>query len=341
MRARLAAIVLVALLAPAGAADDDEWKGDPDLGTMILNAVAFDGQLWLSGEGQLRSLGGALVSYRLDDGTRAVHIARNVVGIAKLDGRLLALVAENRRHYLLLQWKKGAFVTVSRADLPEPAQLMAVIGGKIAAVTHHKVITFDGNQWRTIASGFASPKPMHAPPTAAGATASGGSIYLGYNYGEWGGGLLRIDAQSGETKPVKLDVRFADNVTAIMPDPSKANCVIISLGLIHFESVGEIDRVCGDTATRVFVNPPDKAGDFGSEAFYALVPAGSGYWAVGSQALYHFAGAGDPVRQPIEGFEPWHGLYISRKQPGIILVLSEISRHNAVNGGMPLVAPLD
>ncbi len=341
MRA-FAVLAATLLLACGGSAADDEWKGDPDLGTDIAGAAAADGRLWLSGERHDdRALGGALVSYDLADGTRTRLIAGNVVGIVKQSGRLLALVAVDSRHYSLEEWKDGAFVTRSRVELAAIPTLFTLIGGQPATVSAAGITRFDGQDWRTTAIDLTPPGRMHRPPVAAGATASGSDIYVGYNFGEWGGGLTRIDTTTGEATPIDFEGNWFSNVNAVIPDPGDKDCVLVAFGLVHLMSRGAIGRVCGDIATLVFTQPEGNSDKYDSEAFYQLIPEAGGYWAVSNRAVYHFTASAAPLRYPLSGFQMWHGLYISHDAPGAVLVLSEISRQMALNGGMPLIAPLD
>ncbi len=264
-RALSALAAAVVFACSSNAADDNDWKGDPDLGTNIVSAAVFDGQLWLTGEPGDKDLGGALVSYRLSDGTRTLRIARNVVGIVKPPGHMLALVAADAHHFSLEEWKNGAFIVRASVELAAAPTLFTLIGGKPATVSPTGIELFDGHAWHAIAADLTPPGQIHRPPSAAGATASGRYIYVGYNYGEWGGGLTRIDAESGAVKPIDFKGRWASNINAVIPDPADTDCVLVALGLIHFDSLGEIARVCGDTLTHVFAEPEGRYSDYGSK----------------------------------------------------------------------------
>ena len=341
MRIRAVLATMLCLACGCGTTDD-EWKGDPDLGTNIVGAVVADGRLWLSGERHGdRALGGALVSYDLADGTRTRHMANTVAGIVKQSGHLLALVAADSRHFSLEEWKDGAFVLRSRVELAAIPTLFTLIGGQPATVSAAGITRFDGQDWRTTAIDLTPPGRMHRPPVAAGATASGSDIYVGYNFGEWGGGLTRIDMTTGEATPMDFEGNWFSNVNAVIADPADKDCILAASGLIHLGSRGAIGRVCGDISTPVFSQPDGGPDKHDSEAFYQLIPAADGYWAVSNRAVYHFTASATPLRYPLSGFQLWHGLYVSHDAPGAILVLSEISRQMAVNGGMPLIAPLD
>lgn len=78
-----------------------------------------------------------------------------------------------------------------------------------------------------------------------------------------------------------------------------------------------------------------------SEAFFGLEPAKDGFWAVSNAAVYRFGSSDRPQRYVLSRLEPWHGLWIDRETPGALVLMTEINRRFSVNGGTPLIVPLD
>ena len=351
---RIAAATLALAVPRFAAADDATPPPDPDLGTNIISAEAQDGALFALGEGQDMSRSGTLVSFRLADGARTVRL-KAVVGIHKAGGHLWAFAKSDRAQlYRLLEWRNGDFVQVSTVPIGWAFAPLALtdIAGHPAVVTNRAVKWFDGTIWHNVAFqgdlgwGFAS----------SGAPASGGFLYVGLNRGEWGGGLLRIDLATGMIESIVNSKPAAGNfasvldpgldpVQAIIPDPASPDCVIVAIGLIHFESSGRIDRVCGATASIVFDPSTPRqfpGGLFNVEqAFFGLVPAASGYWAVSNEGVYRFGVAPEPKLMKFFGFEEWHGLVVSRGVPGTLILVTEVNRHFSLNGGTPLIVTLD
>jgi hypothetical protein len=107
-----------------------------------------------------------------------------------------------------------------------------------------------------------------------GATYAGDSIYVGWDRGEFGGGLLRID-QSGAVSAIPVS-----RVTAILGDPTSSHCVVVATGVEYFVlSVGRVVQVCG-TTIRVLMAPKS------AEAFYGVLSEAGGYRVISSEAIY-------------------------------------------------------
>ncbi|MBS0471768.1 MAG: hypothetical protein JSR60_11900 [Proteobacteria bacterium] len=344
------AILLILLILPFLGADarepDPKFKPDPALGTYLTRAAVSDGRLWAL------SLDGALVSFGLADNKRHVWFRKNVITLDKHDGRLFVLTRAEGR-YDLLEWKKDAFARAASLALPTKPDwlLLAWQGDQPLVVTPNAIWRRDGRQWQMLRTEVLSPNIdlPHRPPVAAAAAASGRFLYLGYSNGEWGGGMARIDLESGAVLTSmdayrdsgKTDTVVADgDINAIIPDPANPDCVIAADGLIHFFASGRLLRVCTDHVSIAYSRPTgENKGD--TEAFFGVAPAKDGYWAISSNAIYHFGSAPEPDRVPLAGLGYWNGLWVGREIPGIVIVYSEISRQLAVNGGMALLAPLD
>ena len=182
----------------------------------------------------------------------------------------------------------------------------------------------------------------------------GGSIYVGMNMGEWGGGLQRVDSATGEI--TKIERRHdkglcsgplnsdCDPVTGLIPDPQNSDCVLATVGLVHlFRSEGRLLRVCGEHVT--LVSDEETTGELGgkqTEAFYGLVPASVGFWAITWRAVYHFGADGKKDKQyPLPELKYFAGIHLSREIPGVIIVRTDVNWAVSTSGYTPLVIPIN
>ena len=352
-----AVAMLMALFCVPAAAAESKPPADPDLGTDIVRAIAFQDQLWLLGESSGNgSRGGALVSFMLSDGSRKLRL-HGAISMEKVGGHLFALTPDGP-----VEWKDSAFAPLPALPLKSgeiPHSLLAA-GNRLGLETSERLFALDGAEWRVLSvfKRQAAPKgafSMDEHESAKGMPASTKTVYTGFNHGEWGGALSYRDLATGTAGRVRdassatSDNPFVDdNINAIIADPVRDDCAIVAAGLIHFLASGRLLRACGDTATPFFTaKPPPKSDPQGitiadaSEAFFGLVPAKDGFWAVSDAAVYHFGSSGTPQRYVLSRFTPWHGLWINRETPGALVLVTEVNRRFSVNNGTPLIVPLN
>ena len=348
-RATFFTVLLTVAGIALGQAMEPPFQPDPAVGTGIANAAAFDGRLWV------RGLNGALVSFDLDSGARAVPFGKGVAALDKHAGRLFVLVAKDRPEDLALEeWKQGAFADVAAIALPKAAPwlILAWVRDRPMLVTPDAVWTFNGKGGHVLRVKLDTRRmPPMLQPDAAAITADGLDLYLGYNGGEWGGGTTRVDLATGAVLTSaeayaaagKTDTVLADgDITALIPDPADPHCVVAAEGLIHFFASGRVVKICRTGVTPVFERKIDAAQTHGdTEAFFGLVPAESGYWALSHAAVYRFGAAGAPRRFVLGKFARWHGLLIDREVPGALVLLTDANGRFSVNNGTPLIVPLD
>jgi hypothetical protein len=335
-------------------------QGDPILGHRIAKGIVLDGKLWLRGTEVSRKGGpGGLISLDLADDSRAAHFQRGVVDIEKSghDPWVLRQVAPGVREFVVSILRSGAFEDLGRfksTDKDEPIVLLNSVGSpsvlshdalRVLSEAHHdwQLIALKGQLRWGVQVSVASPR-------------SGKSIYVGVNRGEWGGGLQRVDIQTGvvtnverrDTKdlcsgPLNSD---CDPVTGVVSDPQEEDCVLVAVGLVHLSiSKGQILRVCGDRVTPIAEEPA--TGGIGgkmkmTEAFYGLAPAGeSGFWGITWRALYRFGVDGKQEREyPLPKLKPVSGVYLSRELPGVIVVRTDVNWAVSTSGYTPVLVPL-
>jgi hypothetical protein len=192
----------------------------------------------------------------------------------------------------------------------------------------------------------------------AGTPLAGDSVYLGFNNGEWGGGLQRVELRTGVVTNVeRRDTKelcagplnsACDPVTGVIPDPRNKDCILAAVGLVHMFSHGRILRVCGKDASLIFEKTHTLDVLNGhelkvTEAFFGLTLAtDGGFWAITSEKLYHFGADGTEKEEcALPELKPVSGIYLSRELPGVIVVRTDTNWAVSVSGYTPILIPLE
>jgi hypothetical protein len=186
-----------------------------------------------------------------------------------------------------------------------------------------------------------------------------GILWLGFNSGEWGGGLHRVRLSDGMVdRPSDIDSASpcggrlnpsCDPVTGLAPDPTDPKCVLATIGLVHMMSHGSVVRVCGNDVSVIYAKPytldPNWrwAGkvdehNLGSVAFHSLAPArtGSRAFAVASDGVYQFVGPTEPNFAP---FQRQRIGAIDWSNPEYVLVRTQMNQRHSLSGGSYLLIP--
>ncbi|WP_334183301.1 hypothetical protein [Novosphingobium sp.] len=197
------------------------------------------------------------------------------------------------------------------------------------------------------------------PPFAIGtALINGNTIWIGFNAGEWGGGLRRITRgegkievveknQSGELCGGPLNTE-CDPVNGIVASPSNPSCVVAAVGLVHMMSHGRIVEVCDETVRRLYFKPDnpqppygklDKGEPASTTAFFGLTRAGDTVWALGTDGLYRFDGSSSPQFRSLPKFENRGGYQVSFDVPGVVLLMTDVNQRRSLSGAVPIMVP--
>ena len=187
-----------------------------------------------------------------------------------------------------------------------------------------------------------------------------GRLYLGLDKGEFGGGLLLIDAESGAIK--KLESRASDGlcvgplnsecnpVTAVIRDPFDPGCVLASIGLLHMAmEEGRVLQVCGEEVKVVLsrlapIDDETAAGyrrrgvELPTEAVFGLAAGDNRYWAVTPHALYAVTSDQPEHRYELPEARKTKSLFLSKDTPGVVLVWTTLNWQFSVSGWTPLLA---
>lgn len=183
----------------------------------------------------------------------------------------------------------------------------------------------------------------------------GDALYLGLNAGEWGGGLRRIDLRAGAGVTIEagntqelcggvLNFRCAP-VTGLAPDPSRPECLLVAVGLVHFSPSGEVVRVCGNEAERIYRKPYTLDPEWRDEdikqgvatvPFFAMSGGEGAAWAVGADGLYRF---GAEPKPELHQFPKIRAGGIDWSYPEVVLIPTDMNQRHSLSGGSLLLVP--
>jgi len=194
------------------------------------------------------------------------------------------------------------------------------------------------------------------PGNIASILATPASIYVGFDAGEWGGGLRRIDRSTGKISVVASNASGGlcggplntdcDPVNGLAAMPGRPGCIAAAIGLVHFASHGRIDVICGDRVRELYVKPlggqppgtPPRGMDpYITVAFYSLIASGETLWSAGVDGIYAIDASGKARKTPIPAFQTVDGVAVSFALPHLVVVVTEAGRRNSVSTGAPLL----
>ena len=324
MRAFGLLLLLAVLASPAwaqsGGARD---SGDPDLGLFIREGAADEHHLWLLGQT------GSVVQIDRQTGERSV-VARDVTDILAEQGRVWALVAYQRPEWAerlpgdmagLQDLRRPDAELVTIYSVGEPVALFAMGLDRPGVLTGEAVLTPEDEQWSRTWLAAA------IPGFATAAYDGEDTVYVGYNLGEWGGGLRRIDLATGSIQFVSATAAGqrlkSASIIALAPDHGRPGCIIVVEGLQHLSlRRGSVSRLCGDHVEELLVRERSMAlpveGDAGGiDGFVVsddgwIVVHGDGYTRIqGDRLEVHDA---PPLDQSLGG------LRMSRETDGLVFI---------------------
>jgi hypothetical protein len=234
---------------------------------------------------------------------------------------------------------------------------MACGEDEVALLTSRRLIVWRGPRPRAVRLST----PVYRGYVASNLYSEAGSLFVGLNNGEWGGGLRRIAIGSGRVRTIErvdgggacgepLDTG-CDPVNGVAAIPWKPGCVAAAIGLVHFLPHGRLVELCGDRVERLYSKsverdwpePEQGRGDDGYDtvAFFGLVRRGDRLWAAGMDGIYELRGEGAPAFRPMPEFRQVGGFWLSDDLPGFILVATDIARRASVSASSPLLVARD
>lgn len=301
------------------------WQGgtwhDPDLGRAIFEGYADHASLWLRGET------GKVVRFDRTVGTRTV-VAENVVD----------LMPDATRLWVLTSAEREVQIRDLRSEQSKPIRLY---------VEETPIISlFETGQDRPgVLTGAVAFRPTErgwgrralAATLAAGEVVFDGqtSLYVGLNRGEFGGGLRRVDLDTGTISIVSAQSDdpcggalspACQPVVGLFPAPDRPGCVIVGTGLSHLGlSMGHVYRVCRDGISSEFNTPAPTLRDRwmlmpSPWPLDDLVPLRDG-WVATSRGRFFRSRDGRVEELALRPFHDWSGLRISDEHDGVLFVV--------------------
>jgi hypothetical protein len=230
-------------------------------------------------------------------------------------------------------------------------RLMAVSGAtNTVLLTSRRIVTVDGGKTASVS--------LSAPlDSVAGMHVTSESLFVGLNRGEWGGGLRRIDRNTGDVTTIERNSSGqlcggplnseCDPVNGITVAPWNPQCLVLIVGLEHLGgSHGRIDEVCGTDVQRLYFKPlgkprmlPGMDEPFDTVSFYQLVRGGNLLWANGNDGLYRVSQRNDVRPIPRPRLKNIGGVYVSFDLSGIVTLQPRINQPPRRTNGFQLLVP--
>ena len=323
----------------------------------FLSRAAFaDGRLWLlSDAGQLSSITEGQ-DRRVDE-----PLPEPVHDICVHEGRLVAATCkrEGCTTATLRRFDHGAWSVEATFALRNDRVLaLACATAPITVLTTRRLIDFPPGGRRPVRLS----RSLEREPIAT-VHATPGSVFVGLNAGEWGGGLRRIDRRTGAVTVIESNASGelcggplntqCDPVNGIATSPWDSHCVVAAIGLVHMAPHGRIVEACGTRVrTRYFkayplagfdgVAVPSRGGaPFSTTAFFGLAREAGSLWAIGIDGIHHIAADGTASITPMPAFTDIGGIQVNFDSPRMILVLTQVNQRRSLSGAVPLLVPRD
>jgi hypothetical protein len=351
MRSGLLALAFIAMMnADASAARLEPVRAGHD--SFIHRAVFADGRLWLLTDAGLLSTIAAGRDKRVE-----IALPEPALDLWLQDGRPAVITCRRDRCTdWTIRQRIGETWAVT-AKIPTAGDQFIALssaGAGLTLLSSRRIIEVTGKTQRATALSLRSPTDainpkgivtsMHVAPT---------SILVGFNAGEWGGGLQRIDRRTGETSGQPCDGPLnlgCDPVNGIVAEPWKPDCVTVAIGMVHFLPHGRIVEVCGDAVTPLYVKPmadSDPAtielrqtdASYSTVAFFGLVRRGDTLWAAGIDGIYRVGADGVTQSASLPTFKQVGGLSVSFDMPDLVVLLTDINQRRSMSGSVPLLVP--
>lgn len=292
------------------------------MGRAIFEGYADHASLWLRGET------GKVVRFDRTDGTRTI-VAESV----------LDLMPDGTRLWVLRSGAGGeGEICDLRSEQSEPVRFYV---GETPMIS----LFATGQDRPGVLTSTIAYRPAErdwvrkelAATLTAGEVASDGltALYVGLNRGEFGGGLRRVDLDTGTISIVSaqgdglcggaLNPAYQP-VIGLFPVPDRPGCVIVGTGLSHLgSSMGRIYRVCRDGICSEFNTPtptlPDRWLLMPSPwPLDDLVPIHDG-WVATSRGRFFRSRDGRVEERAFKPLHDWSGLRISHEQDGVLFVV--------------------
>ena len=345
---RLLLLGLITIMPACASAIEPERPGQE---SFLTRAVFADGRLWvLSDAGDISSVTEGR------DARDAETLPEKATDLCVRDGHPVVIAGANGNDsaWTLRQRAEGAWSVVAMVPTEGDGLLaMDCAADRVTLLTTRRLIDLDGYRQSAVTlsgqlrQGFII--STYGTPD---------QLFVGFNAGEWGGGLRRIDRRSGNITVIERNSTgelcggplnaSCDPVNGIGAEPWNPNCVVAAVGLVHFQPRGRVVEVCGDWVKRLYYKPygdSRSAGrskddePFSTVAFFGLARDGGTVWAAGIDGIYRIGPGGTADVIPLPHFKNIGGISISFDLPHFVLVLTNVNQRRSISGGVPLLVP--
>ncbi|WP_297799339.1 hypothetical protein [uncultured Brevundimonas sp.] len=305
-----------------GSWQEGHWR-DEDLGRAIFEGYADRSFIWLRGESN------KVVKFNRADGSRTV-VAENAVDLLH-DGAHLWVVTDTPGHEPHIRDLRSEQAQPIRLVTHERSyQSLFATGQKRPGVlTSLAAYTPNEDGWKR--------RELPASVITQTVAPDGQThLYFGLNRGEFGGGLRRIDLETGTISIVyrpnegsgeRLPSPSDRPVVGLFTSPDQPGCVHVGIGLAHLTtSIGHVYQVCGDNISTVFDTPKPLLRDRWMMVpvpwpLDNLIPLNDG-WIATSRGRYFRSRNGLIEEHEYAPFRNWSGLRLSDEQQGVLFVVS-------------------
>lgn len=293
---------------------------DPDLGHALVEGVATAEALWIRGSS------GKVVRLDRQTGERMI-VAEGAVDILPDGLHLWVLVTLNPNDHFVSDLRQPELAP-RRVHFDGSAIALFATEAGAGVLTDTTALLPAPNGWSRVRLAG------RLDPYAHVSAWTNDALFVGYDKGEWGGGLRRVDLPAGAVSIVREDADGlckgrlnpeCSPVVGIVSDPERADCVLVGASLSHMSSrLGEVLRVCGASIEPVFSDPlpvvPDGFTLPGQTwPFDSLVAARDGWIAVG-QDRFARSRRGVVSVADVPPLRAWAGLQVSDPVDEVIFV---------------------
>ena len=261
------------------------------------------------------------------------------------------MVLTEARHdgesWTLRKWSHTSWVVVAtiRRDRDDIVGIGSS-GKSVVLLTTHRMIDLVAGDQKSI--GLKWPKDRTAGITSILVRPE--SVLVGFNAGEWGGGLRRIDRRTGEISTIGRKSRNepcggtlnaeCDPVNGIVTEPWNEGCAAVAIGLIHMMAHGSIVEVCGSAIRTIYSKPYSKLyrdDHYSTVPFFGIIAVNHELFAVGSDGLYKIGPEGTVEVSALPKFERIGSVSVSFALPNVVLVVTSINQRHSVSGSVPML----
>jgi hypothetical protein len=317
----------------------------PDQERFLIRAEFADGRLWLLSDAGVLStiIEGVETSPR-------VQLTEPVYDLCVDRGDPVAVTGDgkNPTHWTLRRFSNGAWSVLAVVRTKDDRLFgLDCEADAITLLTTGRIIA--------VKDGKTTDTPLTILQSRGSVSAvlgTSAAIYVGFNAGEWGGGLRRIDRRTGVMTGVegssddacgRLLSSVCDPVHGVALEPWRPGCIAVATGLMHMFSQGAVVEVCDGQIRKLYSKPaghdmfgrPDQGAD--TVAFFGLLSDGDALWAVADDGLYRIGANGTAQVSPLPEFKKVGNFYVSFELPHLVLVLTEVNERQSVGGAAPML----